>query len=57
MWIMIRWIPMISTLLRGEKYLKNCDKLHVHDEEYQEKQQTPYFHSSTTAREWSPVEE
>ena len=51
-WIMIRWMPMISTLLRGEKYLKNCDKSHVHDEEYQEKQQTPYFHTSTTAREY-----
>ena len=36
----------------GEKYLKNCDKSHVHDVEYQENQQTPYFHSSTTAREW-----
>ena len=28
-WIMIRWMPTISTLLRGEKYLKNCDKSHI----------------------------
>ena len=43
---------MISALLNGDKDLKSCDKPYVHDEEYQEQQETPYFHASTTAREW-----
>ena len=43
---------MIIALLNGDKDLKSCDKPCVHDEEYQEQQETPYFHSSTTAREW-----
>ena len=51
-WIIIRWIPMISALRQGDNNLKNCDKPYVHDEEYQEQQETPYFHASTTAREW-----
>ena len=43
---------MISALLNGDKDLKSCDKPYVHDEEYQEQQETPYFHASTTAREY-----
>ena len=43
---------MISALRQGDNNLKNCDKPYVHDEEYQEQQETPYFHASTTAREW-----
>ena len=42
---------MISALLNGDKDLKSCDKPYVHDDEYQEQQETPYFHASTTARE------
>ena len=43
---------MILALLNGDKDLKSCDKPRVRDEEYHEQQKTPYFHSSTTAREW-----
>ena len=43
---------MILALRQGDNNLKSCDKPYVHDEEYQEQQETPYFHASTTAREW-----
>ena len=34
---------MIRSLRRGEKHLKNCDKSHVHDEEYQKNNKPHIF--------------